>query len=158
MSRSYLFERIIRRRRDDTLVGDLGLSSARWQVLGAIDSSPVPLPVAHIARNMGLTRQAVQRSVDDMRADGLIRLEENLHHRRAMPVVMTPEGKAAYGQASERQKAWVRSLATGLSSTQIAAASALLHELLCCLERDAASASQPLAYLITERFEHAEFR
>ena len=50
----------------DILVGDLGLSSARWQVLGAIALSPVPLPVAHIARNMGLTRQAVQRVVDDM--------------------------------------------------------------------------------------------
>ena len=57
----------------DALVGDLGLTSARWQVLGAIALSPVPLPVAHLARNMGLTRQAVQRSVDEMRHDGLVR-------------------------------------------------------------------------------------
>ena len=61
----------------DAMVHDLGLTSARWQVLGAIALSPVPLPVAHIARNMGLTRQAVQRNVDDMRADGLVRLEPN---------------------------------------------------------------------------------
>lgn len=123
----------------DALVGDLGLSSARWQVLGAIDGSPVPLPVAHVARNMGLTRQAVQRSVDDMRADGLVRLEENPHHRRAMLVVMTPEGQAAYGRASERQRAWARDLATGLPPAQIAAAGALLHELRRRLEGDAAS-------------------
>ena len=57
----------------DALVEDLGLTSARWQVLGAIALSPVPLPVAHLARNMGLTRQAVQRSVDEMRHDGLVR-------------------------------------------------------------------------------------
>ncbi len=41
----------------DALVGDLGLTSARVQVLAPIALSPVPLPVAHIARNMGLTRQ-----------------------------------------------------------------------------------------------------
>ncbi len=61
----------------DALVQDLGLSSARWQVLGAIALSPVALPVAHIARNMGLARQSVQRVVDDMRDDGFVRLEPN---------------------------------------------------------------------------------
>ena len=50
----------------DAMVADLGLTSARWQVLGAIALSPVPLPVAHIARNMGLTRQAVQRLINEM--------------------------------------------------------------------------------------------
>jgi hypothetical protein len=46
------------------LVMDIGLTSAWWQVLGALAMSPVPLPVAHIARNMGLSRQAVQRVAD----------------------------------------------------------------------------------------------
>ena len=134
----------------DALVGDLGLTSARWQVLGAIDGSPVPLPVAHIARNMGLTRQAVQRSVDDMRADSLVHLEENPYHRRALLVVMTPEGRAAYDQASERQKAWVRELAAGLPSAQIAVAGALLHELRRRVEGDAVPAYEPFAHLSTE--------
>jgi hypothetical protein len=31
----------------DALVADIGLTSARWQVLGAIALSPMPLPVAH---------------------------------------------------------------------------------------------------------------
>lgn len=35
----------------DALVANIGLTSARWQVLGAIALSPVPLPVAHLARN-----------------------------------------------------------------------------------------------------------
>ena len=57
----------------DALVADLGLTSARWQVIGAIALSPVPLSVAQIARNMGLTRQAVQRLANEMEADGLVR-------------------------------------------------------------------------------------
>ncbi len=113
----------------DALVGDLGLSSARWQVLGAIALSPVPLPVAHIARNMGLTRQAVQRVVDEMRADGLVRLEPNPHHRRAMLVAMTEPGEAAYAAATERQERWADDLAAGLSPDALEAASALLRTL-----------------------------
>src|SRR5580693_3380613 len=61
----------------DALVGDLGLTSARWQVLGAIALSPVPLPVAHLARNMGLARQSVLRLVGEMTRDGLLRTEAN---------------------------------------------------------------------------------
>ena len=113
----------------DTLVGDLGLTSARWQVLGAIALSPVPLPVAHIARNMGLTRQAVQRVVDDMRADGLVCLEPNPHHRRAMLVVMTAAGNTAYRAASARQERWADALASGLPAEAFEAASELLREM-----------------------------
>src|SRR3984893_12866003 len=67
----------------DALVADLGLTSARWQVLGAMALSPVPLSVAQIARNMGLTRQAVQRLVNEMQGDGLVRLAPNPHQQHA---------------------------------------------------------------------------
>ena len=113
----------------DALVADLGLTSARWQVLGAIALSPVPLPVAHLGRNMGLTRQAVQRSVDEMRNDGLVRLDPNPHHRRAMLVTMTELGSSAYRAASERQERWADLLAAGLSPEDIEAASFLMREL-----------------------------
>jgi DNA-binding MarR family transcriptional regulator len=113
----------------DALVRDLGLTSARWQVLGAIALSPAPLPVAHLARNMGLTRQAVQRSVGEMRNDGLVRLDPNPHHRRTMLVAMTERGESAYRAASERQGRWADVLAAGLSPKDIEAADALLREL-----------------------------
>ncbi|MFG5120632.1 MarR family winged helix-turn-helix transcriptional regulator [Methylorubrum sp. POS3] len=113
----------------DALVGDLGLTSARWQVLGAIALSPVPLPVAHIARNMGLTRQAVQRLVDDMRGDGFVRFAPNPHHRRAMLVVATEQGDAAYRSAIERQERWADALTSGLSPEAFEAASTLLREM-----------------------------
>jgi DNA-binding MarR family transcriptional regulator len=113
----------------DTLVKDLGLTSARWQVLGAIALSPVSLPVAHLARNMGLTRQAVQRSVDEMLCDGLVHLEPNPHHKRAMLVTMTERGIGAFRAASERQERWADVLAAGLSPEDIEAASLLMRDL-----------------------------
>jgi DNA-binding MarR family transcriptional regulator len=137
----------------DALVRDLGLTSARWQVLGAVALSPVPLPVAHVARNMGLARQSVQRVVDDMRDDGLVRLEPNPHHRRAPLVAMTPRGEAAYEQAMERKDRWADVLTEGLSPDAIEAASMLLRAL---QERIAASHDHIAAIAAATRKETLE--
>jgi len=113
----------------DALVANVGLTSARWQVLGAIALSPVPLPVAHIARNMGLTRQAVQRLVNEMERDGLVRFGPNPHHQRAKLVLLAPRGKAAYDAAMKRQGPWASNLAGGLSLKQIETATATLRSI-----------------------------
>ena len=89
------------------LVGTIGLTSAWWQVLGALALSPVALPVAHIARNMGLSRQSVQRVADLLAEKGLVRFETNPHHQRAKLVVLTiPKGSVAVKAAEERQRPW----------------------------------------------------
>ena len=111
----------------DALVADLGLTSARWQVIGAIALSPVPLSVAQIARNMGLTRQAVQRLANEMEADGLVRFAPNPHHQRAKLVVLTAVGKTAFAAAMKRQVGWATDLGAGLDARKIAAAAATLR-------------------------------
>jgi DNA-binding MarR family transcriptional regulator len=111
----------------DALVADLGLTSARWQVLGAAALSPVPLSVAQIARNMGLTRQAVQRLANEMEADGLLRFAPNPHHQRAKLVVLTATGKSAFAAAMKRQAAWASELGAGLDERRIATATATLR-------------------------------
>jgi DNA-binding MarR family transcriptional regulator len=120
----------------DALVRGLDLTSARWQVLGAIAAAPAPLSVAQIARSMGLTRQAVQRLANDMERDGLLRFAANPHHQRSKLVVMTPRGQAAYGAAMKRQAPWAQALTQGLTAQQIAAATAVLKRLRQRLERD----------------------
>ena len=67
----------------DRLTKGIGLTSARWQVLGTLRESDTPLTVAQIARNMGLQRQSVQRTVDVMCREGLLRMVDNPRHRRA---------------------------------------------------------------------------
>ena len=110
----------------DSLVRDTGLTSARWQVLGAIAAATVPLPVAHVARNMGLTRQAVQRLANELERDGLVRFAPNPHHQRARLLVMTETGQRAFAKAMVRQVPWANQLAKGLKSEDIAAARGLL--------------------------------
>src|SRR5688572_2733122 len=86
----------------DALVADIGLTSARWQVLGAIALSPAPLPVAHLARNMGLARQSVQRIANELEAEGLLRFAPNPHHQRAKLALLTERGREAYEAAMKR--------------------------------------------------------
>lgn len=119
----------------DELVRHLGLTSARWQALGAIDASPVPLPIAHVARNMGLSRQAVQRLANEMEKDGLVRFAPNPHHERARLVLMTDQGKAAFRSAMAKQRRWAEHLAEGLSVESIADAACVLRELRQKLEK-----------------------
>jgi DNA-binding MarR family transcriptional regulator len=113
----------------DRLVADLGLTSARWQVLGAIALSPMPEPVARLARAMGLHRQGVQRIVNELEAEGIVALDDNPHHRRAKLVRLTKKGEALYREAERRQTPWARDLAKGLDAKAIASAHGLLKSL-----------------------------
>ena len=105
----------------DRLVADLDLTSARWQVLGAIALAMRPEPVAWLARSMGLNRQGVQRIVNEMRDEGLLELQPNPHHRRAHLVVLTKRGREAFEAAARLQAPWVNALAKGNGAKEIAA-------------------------------------
>lgn len=111
----------------DRLVADVGLTSARWQVLAAIQAAPVPQSVAQLARNMGLTRQAVHRIVDDLEADRHVVLVDNPHHARARLVVMTKAGSEAYREALGRHKPFTEELAAALNPEELAVATRVIR-------------------------------
>ncbi|QES06906.1 MarR family transcriptional regulator [Streptomyces venezuelae] len=77
----------------ERLAEPAGLTAAWWQVLGAV--LPEPLPVAGIARVMGITRQSVQRIADLLVREGLAVYEPNPAHRRAKLLAPTEAGRAA---------------------------------------------------------------
>ena len=80
----------------DRLVAGLGLTSARWQILGAIVAAERPQPVAWLARDLGANRQNVQRIINDLEKEELVAFEPNPHHRRAQLVVLTDKGRRTY--------------------------------------------------------------
>jgi DNA-binding MarR family transcriptional regulator len=106
----------------DRLVSRLGLTSARWQVLGAVALAERAEPVAWLARSMGLNRQGVQRIVNELAAEGYVALAPNPHHRRASLVVLTAKGRTAFAAADRLQTPWVNALAKGIGADDIAAA------------------------------------
>ncbi len=91
--------------------------------------APVPLPVAHIARNMGLARQSVQRVVNELVADGVLEFAPNPHHARAQLVLPTGKGSRLYQAARARQGPWAAALATSLQGHDIPAATGFLRAL-----------------------------
>ena len=98
----------------DRLVADLGLTSARWEVLGTIIAADQPRPVAWLARDMGGNRQNVQRIVNDLQKQGLVAFEPNPHHKRAQLVVLTDKGRQMFDAAMRLQAPWVNELSEGL--------------------------------------------
>lgn len=98
----------------DRLVARLGLTSARWQVLGAVAAAERPEPVAWLARNMGANRQNVQRIVNDLHKRGLVAFEANPHHRRAQLVLLTDKGKRTLDNAMRLQAPWINKVSEGV--------------------------------------------
>ncbi|MFW6691799.1 MarR family winged helix-turn-helix transcriptional regulator [Streptomyces sp. MAR4 CNX-425] len=79
--------------RGDRLAAPARLTTSRWQVLYAVYHRP--LPVAGVARALGVTRQSVQRLADALVARGLAAYEPNPAHRRAKLLRPTPAGRRA---------------------------------------------------------------
>ncbi len=106
----------------DRLVSELGLTSARWQILGAIAYAERPESVAWHARTMGVHRQGVQRIVNELEKEGIVEFQPNPHHKRAHLVVLTPKGQDLFEAAISLQAPWVNELSKGLSTDDIATA------------------------------------
>jgi DNA-binding MarR family transcriptional regulator len=113
------------------------LTLARCQVMAAIDIAGRPLTVASIARQMGLTRQSVQRTVNAMVKDGLLALEDNPDHKRAPLVRMTHAGDTKAASVRTRHQVWADTLAARLELKQLVAATELLNRLNDVLATDA---------------------
>jgi len=113
----------------DVLAAEHGLTAARWQVLGAVALAGRPLTVPQIARRMGLTRQAVQASVNRLLGEGLVETAENPDHRRSPIIRMTELGGEKYAAIQRRQVTWINELAAGLKRSELAITSRVLQQL-----------------------------
>jgi DNA-binding MarR family transcriptional regulator len=113
----------------DRLAAEEGLTAARWQVLGGLALAERPLTVPQIARRMGLTRQAVQASVNRLLDHGLVETDQNPDHRRSPLIHLTELGKAKYGRLQRRQVSWINQLAAGLKQSELKTAARVLGEL-----------------------------
>ena len=85
-----------------------------------------PLPVAGIAREMGLARQSVQRIADILVEHGLAEYRDNPAHRRAKLLSPTSEGRGAISRIGPGHAAAARRLTAVLGEETLADAVAAL--------------------------------
>lgn len=113
----------------DLIAAEEGLTSARWQVLGAIALAERPLTVPQIGRRMGITRQSVHATVKRLVADGFLEFVANADHRRSPLVDLTEWGRAKYVAVDKRQAAWVNRLAHRIRRADLEVAERVVEEL-----------------------------
>lgn len=111
----------------EELARPAGLTAAWWQVLGAVLGEP--LPVAGIARAMGITRQSVQRIADLLVERDLAEYRPNPAHRRAKLLAPTERGRAAIRRIDPGHAAFAERLAEAFGEDELDAAVQVLERL-----------------------------
>ncbi|MER5935045.1 MarR family transcriptional regulator [Streptomyces sp. NPDC002054] len=116
----------------EELARPAGLTAAWWQVLGAVLHEP--LPVAGIARAMGITRQSVQRIADLLTERGLTEYLPNPAHRRAKLLHPTPAGREAIARIEPGHAALATRLAAELGEEAFAETARVLERLAAAMD------------------------
>jgi DNA-binding MarR family transcriptional regulator len=120
----------------ERLTAECGLTTVRWQVLGAVLHEP--LTVAAVARDMGLARQSVQRTADLLVEKGLCEYLPNPAHQRAKLLSPTDRGRDSITQLAPRVTAWSQRVRQSVGEDVLDAATVSVKELLSALARDEA--------------------
>ena len=124
----------------DALVAPLALTSARWQVLGAIALSASSLSAPQIAAAMGITRQGAQKQLNLLLQDGLLEVRPNPHHARSPLYALSPRGSETYAAVEAIWMIRAAELAQGLPPEDLAAARRVLEAIAGRLEPSGAHA------------------
>ncbi|HWU06749.1 MAG TPA: MarR family transcriptional regulator [Streptomyces sp.] len=125
----------------EQLAGPAGLTAARWQVLDAVLTEP--LPVSGIARSMGLTRQSVQRIADLLVDQGLAEHVANPAHRRAKLLRPTAQGRAAVSRLDPAHGEFAQRLAQELGEEEFARTVQVLERLSAAMDALASPSGTP---------------
>lgn len=99
-----------------------GLTSARWQVLGAIAMAPQPPSIPQIAAAMGVTRQGVLKQINLLVDEHLVQPLPNPTHKRSPLYALTKKGQVTYDTLVDRWNKHVRKMASGFTATDLDAA------------------------------------
>ncbi|SEH40272.1 MarR family winged helix-turn-helix transcriptional regulator [Magnetospirillum fulvum] len=113
----------------DRLVAGLSLTSARWQVLGAIALAERPVPAPQIAEIMGITRQGAQKQLNLLVEEGIVVRAPNPFHERSPLYSLTDAGIRAWREAERLCALWTEDLSPFFSAEEAETALKVLTEL-----------------------------
>ena len=117
----------------DAMSGEFDLTGARWQVMKVVARQP--MTASQIARRLGLQRQSVQRTVDNVRDQGLVEVQPNVDHLRAGLIALSGEGRRILAALEQRQQAWLGRCLRGLTRAELEQLGGSLADLASRVER-----------------------
>ena len=106
----------------DRFAAESGLTTARWQVLGAISMEEEPSTSPQIAGRMGITRQGVQKQLNLLRDEGLVMPIENPAHKRSLRYSLTEHGEQNLAEIRKRWRQQVEQWSGGHQHESVSAA------------------------------------
>jgi DNA-binding MarR family transcriptional regulator len=112
----------------DGLHESQGLSAAKRSVLvGAAATGP--RSVSDMAAHRRVSRQYIQRLVDELVASGLLKAQPNPRHRRSPLIGLTPRGAQSVRAIRAAEAPHLKRLAAGLSAADLEATARVLSAL-----------------------------
>ncbi len=119
------------RKRGDDIAAKIGQTQTRWQVMSAASGQPMSVP--QIARRLGLTRQAVQRTADLLVGEGLAGYVGNPDHRASPHLILTKRGREALRRLTVAARAGHEAVAAKVGALDLPALRRDLRRLLVAL-------------------------
>lgn len=105
----------------NTLLGGFDMTGPRVRLMKMVRRRRrEPRTVSQLARAIGVSRQTLQETVNDLVAAGFVNLESNAFHRRAPIVVLTAGGDACLDQLLLVEQRWIADLTRGFDEQLLA--------------------------------------
>ncbi|MBK1650147.1 MarR family winged helix-turn-helix transcriptional regulator [Rhabdochromatium marinum] len=105
----------------DRFAAPFGLTSARWQMLGALAFLEQPASAPAIARQMGVTRQGANKQLTLLEKQGLVRKGANPAHKRSPLFAMTEDGQRTYRAIQAAWQAHAQALCSDIPAADLEA-------------------------------------
>lgn len=101
----------------DHITRPLGMSSARWQILGR--AAVMPQTVPQLARDIGQSRQSVQRIADILVKERLAVYKPHPSDKRTRLLELTSDGEATLAAIYERYNAWLQQIVSHFDMSEL---------------------------------------
>ena len=106
-----------------------GLKVSGWRVLRLVSRRGPDITIADAARGLNLTRQSVHEVVRELRAARLIYSEPSSVNRRALKLVLTPEGARRLEQVEATMKLLLLEMTNDISLESLLGTTRLLQRM-----------------------------
>lgn len=113
----------------DHFAAQFDLTSARWQMLGALAMSQEPLSSPRIAESMGVTRQGAQKQLNLLLESGWIEQLPNPTNIRSPLYRLSKLGQSRYVQVEAQWMKHVRALSKQLDAQELDIAGKVLKQI-----------------------------
>ena len=113
----------------DKIAGEHGLTTAYWQVFGAIAFADNPPNVPQIAKKMGVTRQGTLKQVNNMLKDDYLVVLPNPTHKRSPHYALSAKGQQAFEQINQAWQQRIEAILPAFKADELAVTLKTLQQL-----------------------------